>query len=76
MNTQLSLFEEPQTTVSKTYLRDRSGKFATKMQAETDRAKRDADYYKFKYEQEQRKNAPILARLIKIERELQSLNNK
>lgn len=74
MNTQLS-FLEPVTT-RRTYVRDRSGRFATKQQKEIDEAQRSATYYKRLYEAERRKLMPVLRRLARAERELNNLKNR
>lgn len=74
MNTQLS-FLEPVVAPRK-YIRDRSGRFATKQQKEIDEAQRSATYYKRLYEAERRKLMPVLRRLIRAERELYNLKNK
>ena len=76
MNIQLSLFEEPRKRRERKYLRDRVGRFATPERAEMERLKRDAEYYRFRYEAECRKNRPILDLLIKKERELKLIKDK
>lgn len=76
MTTQLSLFDPPKERIKRIYTRDRNGRFATKEQAENDRLKRQVEYYKYKYEAEQRKNKPVVKALIEVQRKLQLLNNK
>lgn len=75
MNTQLSLFDEPARNTPKTYIRERNGRFATKEKAEFEKYKREAEYYRFMFEAEQRKMKPILDQLFETQRKLQSLNN-
>lgn len=74
MNTQLSFLEPVKTR--RTYVRDRSGQFATKQQKEIDEAQRSATHYKRLYEAERRKLMPVLRRLIRIERELYNFKNR
>lgn len=74
MNTQLSFLE--QITTRRKYVRDRSGRFATKQQKEIDEAQRSATHYKRLYEAERRKLMPLLRRMIRAERELHNLKNR
>ena len=75
MNNQLTIFPETEKK-EREYVRDRSGRFASKEQLEYEEAKRNATYYKLMYEAEHRKLKPILRRLIQVERELNQLKNK
>ena len=72
---QLSLFPEPAVR-QRTYVRDRTGKFATQSQREVIQATRMAAHYKLMYEAEHRKLKPIIKRLITVERELNTLKNR
>lgn len=74
MNCQLTFFPETEKK-EREYIRDRSGKFASKEQLEMEEAKRNATYYKLMYEAERRKLKPVLKRLINVERELNELKN-
>jgi len=74
MSTQLS-FLEPVIT-RRTYVRDRSGRFANKQRLEVEEAKQSAVHYRQMYEAERRKLLPILRRLIRAERELHNLKNR
>lgn len=74
MNCQLTFFPELEKK-EREYIRDRSGKFASKEQLEMEEAKRNATYYKLMYEAERRKLKPVLKRLINVERELNELKN-
>ena len=76
MTTQLSLFDPPKERIKRIYTRDRNGRFATKEQAEKERLKRDAEYYKYMFEAEQRKNKPLIKALIEAQREIHLLKNK
>lgn len=76
MTTQLTLFEPAKEKVSRKYFRDQIGRFATKEQAEKERLKRDAEYYKFMFETEQRKNKPVIQALIEAQREINYLKNR
>jgi hypothetical protein len=75
MNSQLTIFPETEKK-EREYVRDRSGRFATKQQIELEEAKRNATYYKLMYEAERRKLKPILKRLTRVERELNELKLK
>ena len=75
MNTQLSFLSSPEVKCRK-YIRDRSGRFATKQQLEVIEAQRSATYYKRLYEAERRKLMPVLRRLIRAERELYNLKKQ
>lgn len=75
MNSQLTIFPELEKK-EREYIRDRSGKFASKEQLEMEEAKRNATYYKLMYEAERRKLKPILKRLTRVERELNELKLK
>ena len=75
MSNQLSFFPVPKTQ-ERQYVRDHSGRFASKEQLEVEEAKRSANYYRLMYEAEHRKLKPILRRLIQVERELNQLKNK
>lgn len=72
MNSQLAIFPELEKK-EREYIRDRSGKFASKEQLELEEAKRNATYYRLMYEAERRKLKPVLKRLIEVERELNEL---
>ena len=74
MNCQLTFFPETEKK-EREYIRDRSGKFASKEQLEMEEAKRNATYYKLMYEAERRKLKPVLKRLIEAERKLNELKN-
>lgn len=74
MSTQLS-FLEPVTTC-RTYVRDRSGRFANKQRLEIEEANQSAVHYRQMYEAERRKLKPLIRRLIRVERELYNLKNK
>ncbi len=74
MNSQLAIFPELEKK-EREYIRDRSGKFASKEQLEMEEAKRNATYYKLMYEAERRKLKPVLKRLIEAERKLNELKN-
>ena len=74
MNSQLTIFPELEKK-EREYIRDRSGKFASKEQLEMEEAKRNATYYKLMYEAERRKLKPVLKRLIEAERKLNELKN-
>lgn len=75
MNSQLTIFPETEKK-EREYVRDRSGRFATKQQLEIEEAKRNATYYKLMYEAERRKLKPVLNRLTRVERELNELKLK
>ena len=75
MNNQLTIFPETEKK-EREYVRDRSGRFASKEQLEMEEAKRNATYYKLMYEAERRKLKPILKRLTRVERELNELKLK
>lgn len=75
MNNQLTIFPETEKK-EREYVRDRSGRFASKEQLEIEEAKRNAVYYKLMYEAERRKLKPILKRLVSLERELNELKLK
>lgn len=75
MYTQLSFLTDPEVK-PRIYIRDRSGRFATKEQIEIEEAKRSARFYKRLYETEKRKLDPILKRMIRAERELYNMKNK
>jgi hypothetical protein len=75
MNNQLSFFPELDTK-DREYVRDRSGRFASKEQLEYEEAKRNAKYYKLMFEAERRKLKPLLKRLVSVERELNELKLK
>ncbi len=75
MSNQLSFFPVPEIK-ERQYVRDHTGKFATKEQAEMEEAKRSAVHYKLMYEAEHRKLKPILKRLVEVERELNELKFK
>lgn len=75
MNNQLSFFPDPDIK-DREYVRDRSGRFASKEQLEFEEAKRNATYYRLMYEAERRKLKPILKRLVMVERELNELKIK
>lgn len=72
---QLSLFPEPAVR-HRTYVRDRTGKFATQSQRDVLQATRLVAHYKLMYEAEHRKLKPIIKRLIIVERELNTLKNR
>lgn len=72
MNCQLTFFPETEKK-EREYIRDRSGKFASKEQLELEEAKRNATYYRLMYEAERRKLKPVLKRLIEAERKLNEL---
>ena len=74
MNNQLTIFPETEKK-EREYVRDRSGRFASKEQLEMEEAKRNATYYKLMYEAERRKLKPVLKRLIQVEREFNQLKN-
>lgn len=74
MNCQLTFFPETEKK-EREYIRDRSGKFASKEQLELEEAKRNATYYRLMYEAERRKLKPVLKRLIEAERKLNELKN-
>ena len=74
MNNQLTIFPETENK-EREYVRDRSGRFASKEQLEMEEAKRNATYYKLMYEAERRKLKPVLKRLIQVEREFNQLKN-
>ena len=74
MNCQLTFFPETEKK-EREYIRDRSGKFASKEQLELEEAKRNATYYRLMYEAERRKLKPVLKRLIEAERKLHELKN-
>ena len=74
MNSQLAIFPELEKK-EREYIRDRSGKFASKEQLELEEAKRNATYYRLMYEAERRKLKPVLKRLIEAERKLNELKN-
>lgn len=76
MTTQLSLFDGPIPKAPRKYFRDRVGRFATREQAELDRLKREVEFYKYKFEAEQRKTAPILKALIEAQREIHLLKKR
>ncbi|RNC66442.1 hypothetical protein [Proteiniphilum sp. X52] len=76
MDVQLSLFDVPRERIKRIYIRDRNGRFATKEQAEKERLKRDAEYYKYMFEAEQRKNKPLIKALIEAQREIHLLKNR
>lgn len=75
MNNQLTIFPETEKK-EREYVRDRSGRFASKEQLELEEAKRNATYYKLMYEAERRKLKPVLNRLTRVERELNELKLK
>jgi hypothetical protein len=75
MNNQLTIFPETEKK-EREYVRDRSGRFASKEQLEMEEAKRNATYYKLMYEAERRKLKPVLNRLTRVERELNELKLK
>lgn len=75
MNNQLTIFPETEKK-EREYVRDRSGRFASKEQLEMEEAKRNASYYKLMYEAERRKLKPVLNRLTRVERELNELKLK
>lgn len=75
MNSQLTIFPETEKK-EREYVRDRSGRFASKEQLELEEAKRNATYYKLMYEAERRKLKPVLNRLTRVERELNELKLK
>ena len=72
---QLSLFSD-QYPKPRHYVRDHSGKFATKEQRDVIQATRIAAHYHLLYKAEQRKLQPILKRLVQVERELNELRMK
>lgn len=72
MNSQLTIFPETEKK-EREYVRDRSGRFASKEQLEMEEARRSATHYRLLFEAERRKLKPILKRLIKVERELNEL---
>lgn len=72
---QLSLFPEPAVR-QRTYVRDRTGKFATQSQRDVLQATHLATHYKLMYEAEHRKLKPIIKRLITVERELNTLKKR
>jgi glutamate synthase domain-containing protein 3 len=72
---QLSLFPELAVR-QRIYVRDRTGKFATKEQRDVIQATRLATNYKLLYEAERRKLKPIIKRLVEVERELNELKIK
>jgi len=73
---QLSLFGDIEGKCKRKFLRDSVGRFATKQTADLERAKRESEYYKFMYEAEARKNAPLLRALCEKDRELNHYKNK
>ncbi len=72
---QLSLFSD-QYPKPRHYVRDHSGKFATKEQRDLIQSTRLAAHYHLLYKAEQRKLQPIINRLVQVERELHDLRMK
>jgi len=75
MNSQLTFFPETKNK-SREYIRDRSGKFATKEQSEHELILHERNSYKLMYEAERRKLKPVIKRLLSVERELNELRIK
>lgn len=75
MSEQLTLYET-KAKKRRVYNRASNGRFATRLQSELEHLRVERDYYKIMYESEQRKMAPVLKRLVSVERELNELKAK
>ena len=55
-----TLFGDQEDRKIKIYRRDKNGRFATDITSRIEKLEKEAGYYKYKYEQERRKNIAIL----------------